>query len=240
LLLLKHIEECTIKYNNKKSLEKIMQIIKIYSIIAILTLSIVAGVYNNILSYAQEGNQTQREGIPTQIEEEEEEAEEYATKAGHSSSSEKNEYNQTNNVRDSVTILLQDTIIPGTDFLHLYDSTPSHIVNGHIALKAPCGDNTTSPIQVLIGSAPNMTAATLENIPALSTPGEQCLYHVDLIPSGNVTTITDIALSNPTEDEIEFPPTSSVVIGINEVMEGEDDQAHTENVENATKSANTQ
>ncbi len=238
MLLLKHIEECTIKYNNKKSLEKIMQIIKIYSIIAILTLSNVAGVYNNILSYAQEGNQTQREGIPTQIEEEE--AEEYATKAGHSSSSEKNEYNQTNNVRDSVTILLQDTIIPGTDFLHLYDSTPSHIVNGHIALKAPCGDNTTSPIQVLIGSAPNMTAATLENIPALSTPGEQCLYHVDLIPSGNVTTITDIALSNPTEDEIEFPPTSSVVIGINEVMEGEDDQAHTENVENATKSANTQ
>ncbi len=51
-----------------------------------------------------------------------------------------NKYNKTNNVRDSVTILLQDTIIPGTDFLHLYDSTPSHIVNGHIALKAPCGD----------------------------------------------------------------------------------------------------
>ena len=223
-----------------------MQIIQKYSIIAILTLSIVAGAYNNILSYAQEGNQTQGEGIPTQVEEEEEEAEEYATEAGHSSSlsslstSKMNEYNQTNNVRDSVTILLQDTIIPGTDFLHLYDSTPSHIVNGHIALKAPCGDDSTSPIQVLIGSAPNMTATTLENIPALSTPGEQCLYHVDLIPSGNVTTITDIALSNPTEDEIEFPPTSSVVIGINEVIEGEDDQAHTENADNATKSANTQ
>ena len=244
MLLLSHFEECTIKYNNKKSQEKIMQIIQKYSIIAILTLSIVAGAYNNILSYAQEGNQTQGEGIPTQVEEEEEAVEEYPTEAGNSSSSlsssEMNEYNQTTNVRDSVTILLQDTIIPGTDFLHLYDSTPSHIVNGHIALKAPCGDDSTSPIQVLIGSAPNMTATTLENIPALSTPGEQCLYHVDLIPSGNVTTITDIALSNPTEDEIEFPPTSSVVIGINEVIEGEDDQAHTENADNATKSANTQ
>ena len=52
LLLLSHFEECTIKYNNKKSQEKIMQIIKKYSIIAILTLSIVAGAYNNILSYA--------------------------------------------------------------------------------------------------------------------------------------------------------------------------------------------
>ena len=223
-----------------------MRIIKKYSIIAILTLSIVAGVYNNILSYAQEGNQTQGEGIPTlvegiptQVEGEEEGAEEYTTEAGHSSSEEK-EDNKTNNVRDSVTILLQDTIIPGTEFLHLYDSTPSHIVNGHIALKAPCEDDSTSPVQVLIGSAPNMTAATLENIPALSTPGEQCLYHVDLIPKGNVTTITDIALSNPTEDEIEFPPTSSVVIGINEVIEGEDNQAHTENADNATKSANTQ
>jgi hypothetical protein len=221
-------EGCTIKYNNKKFIEKWMQIIKKYSIIAILTLSIVAGLNNNILSYAQESNQTQVE---------EEEETEYATEARNSS--EMNEYNKTNNVRDSVTILLQDTIIPGTDYLHLYDSSPSHIMNGHIALKAPCGDDNTSPIQVLIGSAPNMTAATLENIPALSTPGEQCLYHVDLIPSGNVTTITDIALSNPTEDEIELPPTSSVVIGINEVID-EGDNAHRENAGNATESAHTQ
>jgi hypothetical protein len=211
-----------------------MQIIEKYSIITILTLSIITGVYNNILSYAQEDNQTLVEGMPTQVEEEEEEE----TEADHSSL-EENEYNKTSNVRDSVTILLQDIIIPGTDFLHLYDSTPSHIVNGHIALKAPCEDDSTSPVQVLIGSAPNMTAATLENISALSTPGEQCLYHVDLIPKGNVTTITDIALSNPTEDEIEFPPTSSVVIGINEVIE-EGKHAHPETAVNATESVKTQ
>jgi hypothetical protein len=44
-------------------------------------------------------------------------------------------------------------------------------------------------------------------------------------------------LSNPTEDEIEFPPTSSVVIGINEVMEGE--YSHAENPENATGAEQT-
>ena len=170
-----------------------MLIIKKYSIITIFILSIVTGLYNNIPSFAQEANQTQAE----------EEEVKYANKAEHSSGV--NEYDKTSQLRDSLTILLQYTIIPGTDFLHLYDSTPSHIVNGHIALKAPCGSNSISPIQVLIGSAPNMTAANLQNIPALSTPGEQCLYHVDLIPSGNVTTITDIALSNPTEDDIEFP-----------------------------------
>ncbi len=199
-----------------------MIITRKYSIITIFILSIVTGLYNNNPSFAQEINQTQADG-----------EKKYANKVEPSAGM--NEYDKTTEVRDSVTILLQDTIIPGTDFLHLYDSTPSHIVNGHIAFKAPCGSNSISPIQVLIGSAPNMTAATLENIPALSTPGEQCLYHVDLTPSGNVSTITDIALSNPTEDEIEFSSTSSVVIGVNQVIEGE--HTHTENKNNFTESA---
>lgn len=199
-----------------------MLIIRKYSIIVILALTILVGIFNTIPSYAQEVNQTQDE--------------EYTSKVGHSS--EENEYNKTTTVRDSVTILLQDAIIPGTDFLHLYDSTPSHIINGHIALKVPCGADSNSPIQVLIGSAPNMTATTLENVAPLSTPGEQCLYHVDLRPGGNVTTITDIALSNPTEDEIEFPPTSSVVIGINEVMKGE--HTSTGNAENSTGAEHTE
>ena len=199
-----------------------MLIIRKYSIIVILALTILVGIFNSIPSYAQEVNQTQDE--------------EYTSKVGHSS--EENQYNKTTTVRDSVTILLQDAIIPGTDFLHLYDSTPSHIINGHIALKVPCGADSNSPIQVLIGSAPNMTATTLENVAPLSTPGEQCLYHVDLRPGGNVTTITDIALSNPTEDEIEFPPTSSVVIGINEVMKGE--HTSTGNGENSTGAEHTE
>jgi hypothetical protein len=190
-----------------------MQNIKNYIIIAILTLSVIAGIFSNIpLSYAQ--NDTMSMANMT-----EEEEEEYATEGGHASK--EKEYNQTSTVRDSVTELLQDKIIPGGDFVHLYDSTPYHILNGHVALKAPCEDDSTTPIQILIGSAPNMTAATLENIAPLSTPGEQCLYHADLIPSGNVTIITDIALKNPTEEDIEFPPTATVVIGINEITKGE-------------------
>ena len=192
-----------------------MQNIKKYSIIAILTLSVVAGIFNNVPSYAQEVNQTQ--------------------------TAEEQEYSETSAVRDSVTVLLQDMIIPATDFIHLYDSTPYNIMNGHIALKAPCEDDSTTPIQVLIGSAPNMTASTLENLPSLSTPGEQCLYHVDLIPGGNVTIITDIALSNTAEEDIEFPPSSTVVIGINEVTKGEHGE-HSESTEEhaATKTPATE
>lgn len=208
-----------------------MQNIKKYSVAAILTLSAIAGIFSNIplssahdnpimanvaLAYAQEANETTSMTNLTQTEEEEEE---HATEDSHSA--EEKEYNETSTVRDSVTELLQDKVIPGGDFIHLYDSTPYHILNGHIALKAPCEDDSITPVQVLIGSAPNMTAATLENVAPLSTPGEQCLYHADLIPGGNLTIITDIALSNPTEEDIEFPPTSTVVIGINEITKGE-------------------
>lgn len=202
-----------------------MQNIKNYSVIAILSLSVIAGMFSNIpLSYAQ--NDTMSMANMTEAEEEKEEY--AATEAGHSAEEEK-EYNETSTVRDSVTELLQDKVIPGGDFMHLYDSTPYHILNGHVALKAPCEDDSTTPIQILIGSAPNMTVATLENIAPLSTPGEQCLYHADLIPGGNVTIITDIALKNPTDEDVEFPPTASVVIGINEITKGE--HGHSEDEE---------
>lgn len=202
-----------------------MQNIKKYSVIAILSLSVIAGMFSNIpLSYAQ--NDTMSMANMTEAEEEKEEY--AATEAGHSAEEEK-EYNETSTVRDSVTELLQDKVIPGGDFMHLYDSTPYHILNGHVALKAPCEDDSTTPIQILIGSAPNMTVATLENIAPLSTPGEQCLYHADLIPGGNVTIITDIALKNPTDEDVEFPPTASVVIGINEITKGE--HGHSEDEE---------
>src|SRR5688500_11788783 len=110
-------------------------------------------------------------------------------------------------------------------------------MNGHIALKVPCQDDSTSPIQVLIGSSPNMTAATLENIPPLSTPGHQCLYHVDLIPGKNVTTLTDVAISYTGEVNIEFPPSATVVIGINEVKKGE--HGHSESSEEHAAATST-
>ena len=72
----------------------------------------------------------------------EEEEHAAATEAGHSAEEgEEKEYNETNVVRDSVTELLDGQIIPGGDFIHLYDTTPYHILNGHVALKAPCEDD---------------------------------------------------------------------------------------------------
>ena len=56
-----------------------------------------------------------------------------------------------------------------------------------------------------------------------------------MIPGGNVTIITDIALKNPTEEDIEFPPTATVVIGINEITKGE--HGHSEESEEGEHAA---
>ncbi|HJT84474.1 MAG TPA: hypothetical protein VJ697_08325 [Nitrososphaeraceae archaeon] len=209
-----------------------MQIIKKYSIIAILALSVIAGIFSNIPSlYAQGGNET--DTTATTMEDSSmanmTEGEHDATEEADHEAYEEKEHSEASSVRDSVALLLQDNLIPAGDFIHLYDSTPYHIMNGHVAIKVPCEDDSTTDIQVLIGSAPNMTAAELENIGPLSTPGEQCLYHVDLIPSGNVTVLTDVALKNSGDEDLEFPPTSTVVIGINEVKKGE--HGHAEGAE---------
>ena len=53
----RNIRRLYYKVYKKKSIDKYMQNIKKYSIIAILTLSVVAGIFNNIpLSYAQDNS----------------------------------------------------------------------------------------------------------------------------------------------------------------------------------------
>jgi hypothetical protein len=143
-------------------------------------------------------------------------------------------------VRDSQTVLLEGKSIPAKSYIHLYDTTPYMIMNGHIAAKLPCDSNANPILQILIGSAPNFRPADFELVRQLSQPGNLCLYHVDLMSSpsptngGNTTILTDIAISNPTSTDISFPATSTVVIGINEIMAGaEEGGAHNETTSSA-------
>lgn len=135
-------------------------------------------------------------------------------------------------VRDSVAELLEGKTIPAGQFIHLYDSTPYMITNGHVAVNVPCEDSSTASIQVLMGQAPNFTAAELENLPELSTPGEMCLYHVDIAPHEEV--ITDVAIANPGDSDLDFPPGSTAVIGINEIMPGAEEGEHGHGAEEAS------
>ena len=138
------------------------------------------------------------------------EAEEYFNEQGNGTS-------DTNTVtRDSQTVLLEGETLPEGSFIHLYDSTPYQIMNGHIAAKLPCNDANSTDVNVLIGQAPNLLPAELEFVGPLSTPGELCLYHVD-VASDETTPITDIAIQNNSTEDIDFPATSTIVIGVNEI-----------------------
>src|ERR687891_1972732 len=71
-------------------------------------------------------------------------------------------------VRDSQTQLLDGETISAGGFIHLYDSTPYKITNGHIAAHIPCDETSTSPLTILIGEAPNLSAANLTVVNELS------------------------------------------------------------------------
>lgn len=137
-------------------------------------------------------------------------------------------------VRDSTAVLLSGETIPAGSFIHLYDSTPDAIATGHVAAKIPCNENSNATLTILTGQAPALQPAELELLPELSAPGELCLYHADLASEqgGNLT--TDIAVQNPGEVDIELPPTSTVVIGVNKVMPGSEEPHE----ESATTQAN--
>jgi hypothetical protein len=129
-----------------------------------------------------------------------------------------NAQEEKNVVRDSQTILLEGKTLPAKDYIHVYDATPYMIKLGHIAAKLPCDSNNKTSLNVLIGQAPALKPAELELLKELSTPGKMCIYHVDVKsgPSG-VNPITDIALQNPTDKEVKFGPTATLVIGVDEI-----------------------
>lgn len=121
-------------------------------------------------------------------------------------------------VRDTVTQLLEGKTLPKGDFIHLYDSTPYKIVTGHVAAKLPCNSKNVSDVSVLVGQAPNFKTSNLDLISQLSTAGKLCLYHVDLV-SNSTNTVTDIAIKNNSTQDIIFPATSTIVVGVDKIAE---------------------
>jgi hypothetical protein len=138
-------------------------------------------------------------------------------------------------VRDSETILLKGQTIPAHDFIHLYDASPYKIINGHLATKIPCNTSFQPKVNILVGQAPKVQVIQLHLLEEMSVAGKMCIYHADLEPTSRVAhtgpevtigTITDIAIQNPTNKTIKFPPTSTMVIGVNEIEPGAGEIEH--------------
>ena len=198
----------------------------VFAIGALMFLSAPIASFSTTVTQEQTTNATSPEGAPEG---------EAATTEEPEHASNETATEETTTVRDSVFALLADHTIPANGFIHLYDTTPYSVKNGHVAAKIPCDDESTPLFDILVGVAPDLTPAPLELNANLSTAGELCLYHTDLpapdqanttTTSANATTtnatmITDIAISNPGDEDVTLPSTSTVVIGINEIARGE-------------------
>jgi hypothetical protein len=130
---------------------------------------------------------------------------------------------QTSEVFETVPVLLDGKVIPAKEYIHLYTSAPSKIATGHIQAHIPCDANGVSPLKVIGGmmimpeEVPplNMTLDT-----HMSTPGMVCMYHLDIMQE-NKSSITDIALLNPTDQNITLPDMTSAIIHIAAIETGE-------------------
>lgn len=119
-------------------------------------------------------------------------------------------------VDDSQTILLEGTSMSEGSYLYLYDSSPYKIINSHIAAKIPCNENLSTDIIFLFGPDLDVPLAGLDLEPQLSVGGELCMYRGDIV-ANETSTITDIAIYNNSTEPINFPPTSTVIIGVYEI-----------------------
>jgi hypothetical protein len=123
-------------------------------------------------------------------------------------------------VRDSVTLLLAGQTIPGKGFIHVYDAAPYMIHNGHVALHVPCDTSSKLVVNLLAGQVNGtFTAIQPITITSLSQPGQMCLSHVNINSDmAKKLYITDIAIQNPSNQTIIFPPPSTVIVGVNGIM----------------------
>jgi hypothetical protein len=131
-----------------------------------------------------------------------------------------------NLVGDSATILLSNQILPPKDYIHIYDSLPYKITNGHLTAKLPCDTDSKPVLRIFTGKIPVLKPSTLQVIKELSKPGYMCLYYLDIPPKNenelpqdknSTDIVTDIVLYNPTSVKQVLLNTSSIVIGINEI-----------------------
>lgn len=121
--------------------------------------------------------------------------------------------------RDSVLLVGPRTIGKG-EFMHIYDATPYHIMKGHLAMQVPCDDKNQTSLEVFIGQAPQLSKANPEFIKELSTPGKQCMYHVDIMshqdPQNPI--ISDVVIKNTGDNDVKLTDTSTIFIGVDEIM----------------------
>jgi len=114
------------------------------------------------------------------------------------------------------TIMLDGITIPENNIIPIYDTEPMFISEGHLIATLPCDENQVSPVNILVGKIPNLSSIFMELVPQFSDAGENCFFQRTLA-STITNPISQIALQNNSTEEIEFPSTSVVILGVSKL-----------------------
>ncbi|HEY6884952.1 MAG TPA: hypothetical protein VI278_13045 [Nitrososphaeraceae archaeon] len=149
---------------------------------------------------------------------------------------------QNTGVRNVHTLLLSHQIIPPKNFILLYSTASYKTFNGHLAAKIPCSANSVPSLQILVGHSTYLKPVQLHLVKEFSKPGNICMYNVDIgsetvtatthsnnstdkagdgggpQQQDNTLTNTVLVLNNPTDSTVILPNTSTVIIGVNEII----------------------
>jgi hypothetical protein len=130
----------------------------------------------------------------------------------------------TTRVSDIQVILLSHQILASKDFIHIYSSNPYQITKANVIAKLPCDANLESQVNLLMGNLTSLAPVKLAIVKELSRPGYMCMYSAEIPSYERISTphgsspITDIVLINHTTSKIILINTSTIVIGVNEIM----------------------
>jgi hypothetical protein len=122
----------------------------------------------------------------------------------------------------SLLILPHPMSIQSKDYIPLYSSIPSKILNGTILTKLPCDSNNKPKLQIVGSSSDNnVFPINLDLIPNLSRKGSMCMYKSifpdNLSNSLYSHTLTNIYLYNTLDTPTEVPTTTSIFLGIHKL-----------------------
>lgn len=101
----------------------------------------------------------------------------------------------------------------------IYDTNPYLISEGHLTANLPCNDINSPTVSILVGQVPHLRSLLLEYIPEFSDPGELCTYQLSL-HSNQTDPISQIIIQNNSTEEIEFPSTSTILLGVSKLADG--------------------
>jgi hypothetical protein len=97
-------------------------------------------------------------------------------------------------------------------------------MDGHVAVKIPCNDNSEPLLELQGGIATNQTLMKkleLHHVANMSQAGQTCMYHSELgsVMGEEGFLLIDIALYNPSQQRITFPEESVAIVSVNQIMQ---------------------